>query len=144
MDKCMSNYIANLEAIEDFDKFIERLSEDDFHIQLSCCANRRFKQCVMKNVMKHCKPWDSLKKLRRTSSISSRRIAQKQVQRAVQDMMEDLKSTLDGMALTGPEFVCQSVDDEFCRARFDGRFEGRAPRHRSIVPAMLKIYSNRS
>lgn len=138
----MSKYIANLEAIADFGEFVERLREDDLQIQLSCCANMKFKQCVMSNAKQQCRPLESLKKLKRTNSNSSQRTAHRSLQKATTDMMEDLKKTVDGMALTGPEFICQMVDENFCRTKFEGRFNGRAPRHKSIVPAMLMIYSN--
>lgn len=143
MNKCMSTYIASLEAIANLNKFIERLSEDDVQIQLSCCANMRFKQCVMTNAKNYCKSsHEGLRKLQRANSVSSQRVVQKYLQRSNYDMMEDLRQSLDTMALTGPEFICQSVDESFCQAKFDGRFQLRRPRHKSIVPAMISIYSN--
>lgn len=144
MSKCMTSYISSLEAIANLNKFVERLSEDDVQIQLSCCANMRFKQCVMTDAKNHCKPRaDSLRKLQRANSISSQRVVQKYLQRSTFDMMDNLKQSLDSMALTGPEFICQSVDEAFCRAKFDGKFRGQRPKHKSILPAMISIYSNK-
>lgn len=143
MDKCMNNYVANLEAIASFNDPIERASEDDIQIQLSCCANKRFKDCVMRNAKRNCKPIDSLRKLRRTNSVSSQRVAQKHFELSALSMMQDLKSTLNSMALTGPELICESVDEKFCQINFDGRYRGGIAKHKSIVPAMIKIYSNK-
>lgn len=143
MDDCMSHYVSSLDAIANFDELVERLSEDDIQIQLSCCANKRFKQCVMNSARQSCKPHESLKKMARTNSISAQRNARKQVYRAMSDTMDDLKSTLDGMALTGPGFICNNVDEKFCRTKFDGKFKSRTSRHKSILPAMIKIYSNK-
>lgn len=142
MDKCMRKYIAHLEAIADLNNFIARLSDNDYQIQLSCCANNRFKHCIMNNAKQQCKPLDSLKKLKRTNSVTSQRNAQKQIQKLTQDTIDDLKLTLDGMALTGPEFICKPVDEVFCKTHFDGKIIGRATKYKSIVPAMLKIYNN--
>lgn len=139
MDKCMYNYIASLEAIARSDDLGS--SEDDIQIQLSCCANRRFKDCVMQNAKQNCKPVESLRKLRRTNSVSSQRVAQKHFERSALGMMEDLKSTLDSIALTGPEFICESVDEKFCLSKYDVKYRGGTARHKSIVPAMIKIYS---
>lgn len=143
MDDCMAQYISHLDAIADFEDRVERLSENDVQIQLSCCANRRFKQCIMNSAKQACKSNEGLRKLRRTNSLSSQRVARKQMDRIMSEAMEDLKSTLERMALTGPEFICNNIDEKFCRAKFDGRFSGRISRHKSIVPAMLKIYSNK-
>lgn len=143
MDECMNNYVANLEAIAGLNDYVEPLSEDDIQIQLSCCANRRFKDCIMRNAKRNCRPTESLKKLRRTNSVSSQRVARKHFERSSLSMMEDLKSTLDSVALTGPEFICESVDEKFCQNKFDGRYRGGIARHKSIVPAMIKIYSNK-
>ena len=137
-DRCMTNYIAQVDAIAN----LSQDSKEDIQIQLSCCANKRFKECVMKQAKHVCKPIDILNQLRRTNSVSSSRIVHKRIQRSMQDMMEDLRSTLDSMTLTGPEFICQSVDEKFCRKRFDGKYDGPAL-HKSIVPGMLKIYSNK-
>lgn len=142
MEKCMKKYVANLEAIADLNDFIERLSENDVQIQLSCCANRRFKQCILNNAKQQCKPFDSLKKLKRTNSVSSQRNAQKHLDKIMQDTVNDLKHTLDSMALTGPEFICRDVDEHYCKTYFDGKIIGRQTKHRSIVPAMVRIYSN--
>lgn len=142
-DLCMNNYIASLEAIGEFNDRLIRLSDDDIQIQLSCCANRKFKECVMNNAKKMCKPVESFKKLKRTNSISSQRIAHKYIQKEKQDMMEDLKSTMDGMTLTGPELICQSVTEKFCEIEFNHKYNDRAAKHMSIVPAMIKIYSNK-
>lgn len=143
MDDCMSRYIGQLDAIAEYNRDLERLSEDDYQIQLSCCANKRFKQCVMNSARQGCQSHESLKKLRRTNSLSSQRVARKQLQRFVQDTMDDLKTTLNEMALTGPEFICTGVDEKFCRAKFDGRYSNRVARHKSIVPAMIRIYANK-
>lgn len=140
MNKCMSTYISNLEAVANLN--VERTSEDDIQIQLSCCASMRFKQCVITQAKNTCRPADSLRKLQRANSVSSQRVVHKYLQRSTLDMMEDLKQSLDTMALTGPEFICQRVDESFCQAKFDGKFKGNRPRHRSIVPAMISIYSN--
>lgn len=145
MDECMSTYIASLEAIANVGEFVEHLTEDDIQIQLSCCANRRFKSCVTQNAKQRCRLSDKLGKLKhRTNSVSSQKVAHKYLQRVILDTMDDLKSTLDGMALTGPEFICNSVEEKFCKAKFDGRYSlNRIPRHKSIVPAMIKIYNNK-
>lgn len=143
MDKCMSRYVASLESVANLNGIIERLSENDIQIQLSCCANRRFKECMMNNAKQQCKPLDSIRKLKRTNSVSSQRMAKRVVERAAHNMMDDLIKTLDGMALTGPEFICSNVDETFCRSKFDGKFTGRASRYKSILPAMLRIYSNK-
>lgn len=158
MDACMANYIGSLDAIADYRQFnnnspqpdreleFERLQDngDDIQIQLACCANRRFKQCIMGGAKQMCnKPNDRLTKLRRTNSNTSQRAARKHLLRSMQDTMDDLKTTLDEMALTGPEFICNTLDEKFCRTKLDGRFTGRISRHRSIVPAMIKIYANK-
>lgn len=138
----MRKYIANLEAIADLNEFIARLSENDFQIQLSCCANKRFKECILDNAKNHCKPSEELKKLKRANSTSSQRIIKKHIQRLMQDTMEDLKTTLDSMALTGPEFICNSVSEAFCQNHYDNKINSRSAKHKSIIPAMLKIYGN--
>lgn len=143
MDKCMSNYISQLESVSELNYFVERASDSDIQIQLSCCANRRFRECSMSNAKRLCKPQESLRKLKRTNSVSSQRVAHRHFQRSLSDMMDDLKSTLDDMSLTGPGLICQSVDEHFCKTNFDGKFNGRFTKHKSIVPAMLKIYSNK-
>lgn len=143
MDKCMTRYIEQLDAIAEYNRDLERLSENDFQIQLACCANRRFKSCIMTSAKQTCQSHESLKKLRRTNSVSSQRVARKHLARVTQDTMDDLRSTLDEMALTGPDFICTGVDENFCRSRFDGRYSNRATRHKSIVPAMIKIYANK-
>lgn len=143
IDECMGHYIGSLDAIAEYNRDLERLSEDDFQIQLSCCANRRFKQCIMNSAKQKCQSHDGLRKLRRTNSNSSQRVARKQMLRVVQDTMEDLKSTLEEMALTGPEFICKNIDEKFCKAKFDDRYTNRLSRHESIVPAILKIYANK-
>jgi hypothetical protein len=143
MDDCMSRYIGQLDAIADYNRDLERLSENDIQIQLACCANNRFKQCVMNSARQGCQSHDSLRKLRRTNSLSSQRVARKQLQRTVQDTIDDLKTTLNEMALTGPEFICSGIDENFCRTKFDGRYSNRIPRHKSIVPAMLRIYADK-
>ena len=143
MDECMARYIGNLESIAGYVERVERFSADDFQIQLSCCANKRFKQCITNSARKTCpQSQENLKKLRRTNSNSSQRIALRQINKAKQDAMEDLKSTLDSMALTGPEFICNGITENFCKSKFDGRFNGRSLRYKSIVPAMIRIYSN--
>jgi hypothetical protein len=143
MDDCMGRYIGQLDAIADYNRDLERLSEEDIQIQLSCCANKRFKQCVMDSARRGCQSHESLRKLRRTNSLSSQRAARKQYQRVMLDTMDDLKTTLNEMALTGPEFICTGIDEKFCRAKFDGRYLNRVARHKSIVPAMIKIYANK-
>ena len=143
MDDCMGNYIGSLDAIANFGEKVERLTEADILIQLSCCANRRFKQCIVNGAKQRCSHQDSLRLLRRTNSISSQRVARKQLQRLLADALDDLKTTLDEMALTGPEFVCSGIDEKFCKVNFDSRYTGRLPRHKSIVPAMIKIYSSK-
>lgn len=142
MDTCMSTYISNLEAIADLNKSVERLSEDDIQIQLSCCANRQFKNCVMTSAKQACRFADTQAKLQRTNSVSSRRVLERYIDRMSSNMVEDLRATLDKMSLTGPEFICQTVDEKFCSSRFTGRFRGRSARHKSIIPAMIRIYSN--
>lgn len=142
MDNCMRNYIASLEEIADLDESIQRLSEDDVQIQLSCCANRQFKKCIMSSAKQLCRSIDSQSLLKRTNSVSSRRMVERYIDRISSDILEDLSVTLDKMSLTGPEFVCQSVEESFCQSKFAGKFRARLPRHKSIVPAMLRIYSN--
>lgn len=144
MDTCMSSYISSLEAIADLNGSVRRLSEDDFQIQLSCCANRQFKSCIMASARQSCRLTDSRNKLYRTNSVSSRRMFERYIDRISSNLMEDLRVTLDKMSLTGPEFICQSVDDMFCKSKFAGRYKGRAPRHKSILPAMIRIYSNQA
>lgn len=143
MDKCMRRYIASLESIAGTSELNDGNDEDGIQIQLSCCANMRFKQCVVTNAKQQCKPLDSFNKLKRTNSVSSQRVAQKSFLRASADMMDDLRKTLDSMALTGPEFICHGVDENFCRTKFDGRFTGGFARHKSVVPAMIQIYSSK-
>lgn len=135
----MTNYVASLEGIAELD----RRSEDDIQIQLSCCANRKFQQCVLNNAKHQCKAVDNFKKLQRANSNSSQRMAHKSLQRVMASMMDDLKSTLESMSLTGPELICRTVDDNFCKTKFEGKFNHRVARHKSIVPAMIKIYSNK-
>lgn len=142
MDTCMSGYISSLEAIADLNTSVRRLSEDDLQIQLSCCANRQFKSCIMSSARQSCKLADTQSKLQRTSSVSSRRKVERYIDRISSNLMEDLRVTLDRMSLTGPEFICDSVDDKFCNSKFAGRYKGKAARHKSIVPAMIQIYSN--
>lgn len=142
MDDCMGNYIGSLDAIASFGERVERLSQDDILIQLSCCANRRYKQCIMNSAKQRCRHQDSFRMLRRTNSISSQRVARKHLQRLLADSLEDLKTTLDDMALTGPVFVCNNVNEKFCKVNFDGKYSDRAPKHKSIVPAIMKIYSS--
>lgn len=143
MDDCMGDYIAALEGVADVYGNIETLSGEDKMIQLSCCANKRFKQCIMNKAKQSCTPLENIKKLRRTNSVSAHRAARRLMERAKNETMDDLKSTLESMALTGPEFICSAVDEKFCRANFDNRFTGRLPRSRSVVPAMIKIYSKK-
>lgn len=143
MDSCMNNYIGSLDAISESYSRNVRLDDDDIQIQLACCANRRFKDCVMKNAKKMCRPYESLRKLKRTNSVSSQRVAHKYIQKDMQEMMEDLKLTMDGMTLTGPELICQKIEEKFCEAEFNHKFNNRVAKHMSIVPAMIKIYSNK-
>lgn len=147
----------------------------DRQIQMSCCANMRFKQCVMNRANKVCKPFGSrirFAALSRTSSVSSARMAQRSLERSMRDMMADLGKTLDSMALTGPEFICAGVDEQYCRRmNYDKKFgpvhtarhlqalgkttvnnnlnrrhfTRRSTRQTlSILPAMIKIYSSRT
>lgn len=165
MDDCMQTYISSLDSIAELSKYIERSSDNDDQIQLSCCANMRFKDCMMRQAQKRCKPHDSVRRLRGANSISSQRAAKRQVEQSKSNMMTDLKTTLDSMALTGPEFICHKVDESFCRTKYESTFAkvkrdaaaalaaisgGNKRRrslepkikHKSIVPALLRIYSN--
>lgn len=162
----MSKYIVTLESIAgmsliSFDSNGNRndISSDedsgdddaeDRQIQMSCCANMRFKQCVMSHASRRCKPVERLKfALSRTSSVSSARMAQRFLERSMRETMNDLSKTLDSMALTGPEFICAGVTETYCRRHFDRRFGLRSLRRRtrssskSILPAMIRIYSSK-
>lgn len=138
----MQNYVANLETIADFNNYIQRLSENDFQIQLSCCANMRFKECILNNAKHQCRPFEELKKLKRANSVTSQRNVKRQVQKLMRETMEDVRTTLDGMALTGPEFICKGVDELFCQKHFDGKINARLTKNKSIIPAMVRIYGN--
>lgn len=160
----MSKYIATLESIAgmsligfDSDGRRNDISDndggddaEDRQIQMSCCANRRFKQCVMSHANRMCKPTERIKfALSRTSSVSSARMAQRYLERSMREMLGELSKTLDSMALTGPEFVCAGVTEAYCRRHFERRFGSRSVRRRprsssvSILPAMIRIYSSR-
>lgn len=168
---CMSSYIGSLDMIANNLRLNSDLDGEpagDVQIQLSCCANRRFKSCMMSSAKQMCDEMnssgggsgsnfngnnlrrsstssESLKKLRRTNSNSAQRIARKQLQRATHDSMEDLRTTLNEMALTGPEFICNNVNEKFCKTHFDqGHYTNHhvTSRYESILPAMIKIYAN--
>ena len=89
MDECMVSYIGSLDAIANGGRptggralEFERLQEegDDLQIQLSCCANKRFKRCMMKEAKRMCKPNEEVQnQLKRTNSNSSQRNARMQV-----------------------------------------------------------------
>lgn len=133
----MNDYVASLESISNLGS-----AESELQLVLTCCANKRFKQCVMNYAKHHCKPSDGLTKLKRTNSNSSQQVVQKYIERATSNMLQDLSSTLDEMTLTGPEFICKSTEEETCKAKFDGKYSALVSGYKSVVPAMVKIYSN--
>ncbi|KAG9511020.1 hypothetical protein GZH46_00419 [Fragariocoptes setiger] len=144
MTSCMDRYIANLEKIAHMSGDSDRLRENDNGIQLSCCANRQFKQCLMENAKQSCSAAPALF-MKRFNSVSAFRRVQKSMFRANSDLMDNFKRAIDSMALTGPEFICDIVKDAWCHRNYDSsKFEqpGVRPIHRSIVPSMIKIYSN--
>lgn len=149
-DKCMRNYIGSLDAIAETELVAinsivadEEDKHQDISIQLSCCANRRFKSCMMREAKNHCRSARSLEKMRRTNSISSQTSARKHHKKSMNDMMDDMEATIDGMALSGPEFICRNVSEDFCRTKFDTKFSNKSPKHKSIVPSMIMIYTER-
>lgn len=167
-DKCMNNYIGSLDAITTQSETItldtltrqqvddnnndhytnnnnDADDDDDISIQLSCCANKRFKSCMMREAKEHCKPMDgSLEKLKRTNSLSSRKIAKKHLEKSMRDMMEEVEGTLEAMSLSGPKFFCRGVTEQFCRKHFDHKYSGKPPRHESILPSLIIIYSQKN
>lgn len=159
MDVCMHEYIGSLDAIADElgnattpirsdDDDDDGDDDGDNAVRLSCCANMRFKTCMMTKAKKACRH-DEGAELRAASTKVKRaqqRKGAKQATKAklmMRTMMSDIESTLEGMTLSGPELICRGLKDEFCRASFDARFAGRQPRHKSIVPALLAIYSHK-
>lgn len=143
----MRNYIGSLDAIAETElapiNSVESDSEQDISIQLSCCANIRFKSCMMREAKNHCRSARSLEKMRRTNSISSQTSARKHHKKSMKDMMDDMESTLNGMALSGPELFCRGVSEDFCRTKFDPKFSNKSPKHKSIMPSMIMIYSQK-
>lgn len=141
----MRNYIGSLDAIAEMDPLLDSLPvEQDKLIQLSCCANKRFKSCMLNAAKKHCKSTDSLDVLKRTNSNTSQRVARKRHNKAMKNMMQDFESTISEMSLTGPEIVCRGVKEDFCVNHFDNsKYTGRSPISKSIVPPMLTIYAYR-
>lgn len=142
MDECMDSYIVSLETIAS--KYLaQKSTQEDDSIQLSCCANERFKQCVMENAKSRCEK--VARKFRRINSFTSAQTTRKLMNKDKNGMMKNLESMLDSMALTGPEFVCRNLKKNFCAQKFVGKYDIklRRPKNKSILPSMMQIYSNR-
>lgn len=54
MNNCMNKYIVSLEEIAGLERFIPKMSDEDYEIQLACCANDQYKQCVVQSSIQMC------------------------------------------------------------------------------------------